>query len=199
MAVADILISGATLYKAPTGEALPSADSIEFGEAWGGNWINLGYTLTPVSLQHESDELEVEVEQVAAAVKRLRIKDSAMIETSLAELTGANINLPLDGTATTTAAGSSVRGKTVVEAGGKTAITEYAVGFEGFLKLDGTISLPVRCFLYKATIQMGGKLEFSKKAATGIPVQIKALADTSKVAGKQLLRIEIVTAKATGE
>lgn len=199
MAVSDIIIAPATLYVAPTGEALPSADTVQYGAAWGGNWVSMGYTLTPVSMQYDQELFELEVEQLTNAVKRLRTKEEAMIETTLAEITGANLNLPLDGTVTTTAAGASVRGKTVVEAGGKTAITERAVGFEGLMKVDGTIQLPVRFFFYKATIQLNGKLEFSKKAAAGIPVQIKALADTSKAVGKQIMIVQIVTAKATNE
>ena len=199
MAVSDIIIAPATIYKAPAGEALPSADTIDFGEAWGGNWVSMGYTLTPVSLNYAQELFTLEVEQLTNAVKRLRTKEEATIETTLAEITGVNLNLPLDGTVTTTAAGSSVRGKTTVEAGGKTAITEYAVGFEGLMKVDSAINLPVRVFLYKCTIELNGKLEFSKKAAAGIPLVIKALADTSKVVGKQLMIIQIVTAKATSE
>jgi len=199
MAVTDIIIAPATIYSAPTGEALPAIDTVGYGTAWGGNWVNMGYTLTPVSLQYDQELFELEVEQLTNPVKRLRTKETAMIETTLAEISGANLNLPLDGTVTTVVAGSGVRGKTTVEAGGKTTITEKAVGFEGLMKVDGTINLPVRIFFYKATIQLNGKLEFSKKAAAGIPIQIKALADTSKVVGKQILIMQIATAKATSE
>ena len=199
MAVTDIIIAPATIYSAPTGEALPAIDTVQYGTAWGGNWVNMGYTLTPVSLQYDQELFELEVEQLTNPVKRLRTKETAMIETTLAEISGANLNLPLDGTVTTVVAGASIRGKTTVEAGGKTAITEKAVGFEGLMKVDNTINLPVRIFFYKATIQLNGKLEFSKKAAAGIPIQIKALADTSKVVGKQIMIMQIATAKATNE
>lgn len=199
MAVTDIIIAPATIYSAPVGEALPAIDTVQYGVAWGGNWVNMGYTLTPVSLQYDQELFELEVEQLTNPVKRLRTKETAMIETTLAEISGANLNLPLDGTVTTVAAGASIRGKTTVEAGGKTTITEKAVGFEGLMKVDNTISLPVRIFFYKCTIQLNGKLEFSKKAAAGIPIQIKALADTSKVVGKQILIMQIATAKATNE
>jgi len=199
MAVTDIIIAPATIYSAPVGEALPAIDTVQYGTAWGGNWTNMGYTLTPVSLQYDQELFELEVEQLTNPVKRLRTKETAMIETTLAEISGANLNLPLDGTVTTVVAGSGVRGKTTVEAGGKTTITEKTVGFEGLMKVDGTINLPVRIFFYKCTIQLNGKLEFSKKAAAGIPIQIKALADTSKTVGKQILIMQIATAKATSE
>jgi hypothetical protein len=57
----------------------------------------------------------------------------------------------------------------------------------------------VRVFFYKATAELNGKLEFSKKNAMGIPLQIKALADTTKVVGKQLILIQKVTGKTTSE
>lgn len=52
---------------------------------------------------------ELEVEQITLPVKRLRQSEKATIETSMAEMSGANLALPIDGVVTTTAAGSSVR------------------------------------------------------------------------------------------
>jgi hypothetical protein len=51
----------------------------------------------------------------------------------------------------------------------------------------------VRLFLWRVNIVLNGNLEFAKAAASGIPVQIKALADTTKPAGQQLLRFQRVT------
>ena len=79
MAVSDIIIAPATIYKAPAGESLPSADSIAYGTAWGGNWVNLGYTLTPVSLNYSQDLFQLEVEQLTNPVKRLRTKEEVTI------------------------------------------------------------------------------------------------------------------------
>jgi hypothetical protein len=199
MAVSDIVISPATVYNAPVGEALPNANTIQFGQVWGGNWVNVGYTLTPVSLQYEQDLFELEVEQITLPVKRLRNKENVTIETTLAELMLSNLNLALDGTITTTAASATARGLETLEAGGRTDLSERAWGFEGLFKKDGSILLPVRVFFFRANAQLNGKLEFSKKAAVGIPLQIKALADTSKAVGKQLMMIQRVTAKMTGE
>lgn len=199
MAVSDIIISPATVYYAPVGEALPSADTVQFGTAWGGNWVNVGYTLTPISMQYEQKLFELMVEQITLPVKRLRTEENSSIETQLAEITGANLSLPLDATVTTVAATTTLRGKETVEAGGKVAITERAWGFEGLSKVDGTILLPVRVFYYKATAELNGKLEFSKKAAVGIPLIVKALADTTKAVGKQIMIIQRVTAKNTLE
>lgn len=202
MAVGDIIIAPATVYYAPVGEALPSPSTIDFGEAWGGNWVNVGYTLTPISVQVDQELFELEVEQITLPVKRLRTKESAMLETQLAEITATNLNLTVDGTVTTFAAGASQRAYEMVEFGGKTAITERAWGFEGFFKYDGASNqyqLPVRLFFFKATAQLNGKFEFAKKSAVGIPLQVKALADSTKVVGKQLGTFQKVTGKMTSE
>lgn len=199
MAVSDIIISPATVYQAPPGTALPSADTVQYGTVWGGSWVPVGYTLTPVSLSYEQDLFELEVEQITLPVKRLRQSEKATIETSLAEMTAANLALPTDGVVTTVAAGVSIRGKSTVEIGGNIAVTEKAWGFEGLLAVQGAIQLPVRVFFYKATAELNGKLEFSKKAAAGIPLTVRALADTSKAVGKQLMIVQLVTAKATNE
>ncbi len=199
MAVSDIIISPATVYQAPVGTALPSADTVQYGTAWGGSWTAIGYTLTPVTLSYEQELFELGVEQITLPVKRLRQSEKATIETSMAEMTAANLALPTDGVVTTVAAGVSIRGKSTVEVGGQIAVTEKAWGFEGLLGVSGTIQLPVRVFFYKATAELNGKLEFSKKAAAGIPLIVRALADTSKVVGKQLMVVQLVTAKATNE
>ena len=202
MAVSDIIIAPATIYYAPTGEPLPSMDTIDFGEAWGGNWINMGYTLTPISLEYKQDLFTLMVEQVTLPIKRLRMSEEVTIETSLAEINTTNLNVVLDGTVTTVAAGSSIRAKEYLQAGGKTSLLERAWGFEGLLKLDGAssnIPLPIRVFLYKGNASINGKMEFAKKNAVGIPLHIQALGDSSKAAGKQLIEIQRVTGKATTE
>lgn len=196
MAVADIVIAPATVYRAPVGEPLPSGDTIDFGEAWGGGWVNLGYTLTPVTLGWTQEIFELEVEQVTAPVKTLRVKEDGTIETTLAELTAANLNLVLDGVVTNVSAGAGTRAKEIVKAGGKTAIAEYAWGFEGLFKID-TDPLPIRVFLYRGSAILNGQLQFGKRVAAGIPIQIKALLDGGKTAGQQMIEIQKITAKAT--
>lgn len=202
MAVSDIIIAPATVYYAPVGEPLPSVHTIDFGEAWGGNWVNVGYTLTPISMKYNQELFSVEVEQVTLPVKRARVKEELMIETTLAEITMANLGLSMDGTVTMVAAGASQRAHETFEVGGKTAITERAWGFEGFFKYDGAsnqYSLPIRVFVFKANSVLNGNLEFSKKAAVGIPLQINGLGDSGKVLGKQLAIFQKVTSKTNSE
>lgn len=197
MAVTDILVSPATIYYAPVGETLPDETSVDYGEAWGGNWVNLGYTLEPISLSYETETFELEVEQITLPVRRVRTRETVMIETSLAEMTGANVGLVVDGTVTTTAAGVGQVGFDEILAGGKVDLSEYAWGFEGFRVTAANVRLPVRVFLYKGNAVLNGQLTFAKGAGVGIPIQIKALPDTTQDAGEQILVIHNVTAVAT--
>lgn len=197
MAVTDILVTPATIYYAPVGEALPDETSVGYGDAWGGNWVDLGYTLEPVSLSYETETFELEVEQITLPVRRVRTKETVMIETSLAEMTATNLALVVDGTATTTAAGVGQVGFDEILAGGSVDLSEYAWGFEGFRVTAANVRLPVRVFLYRGQAVLNGQLTFAKGAGVGIPIQIKALPDTTQTAGEQILVIHNVTAVAT--
>ena len=197
MAVTDILISPAVLWYAPVGEALPDETTVEYGDAWGGNWLSVGYTLQPLSINYNQDIFELEVEQVSTPVKRTITKESVAFETVLAEFTGANLELIFGGTLTTTAAGASQRGYQQLESGGRVDIDEYAWGFEGLYKDSSNNQFPVRVFIYRGAATLNGQLTFAKAAGVGIPISIAAQADTSKAVGKQLMVIHKVTAEAT--
>lgn len=197
MAVTDILVTPATIYYAPVGETLPDETSVAYGEAWGGNWVNLGYTLDPVAWSVEKTTFELEVEQLSTAVRSVTQTETSMIETNLAEFTGSNIALATGGTVTTTAAGVGQVGFDEITGGGSVDLSEYAWGFEGFRITSGNVRLPVRLFFYRGIAVVNGQLTFAKSAGVGIPLQVKALADTTKDPGEQLWVIHNVTAVAT--
>ena len=140
---------------------------------------------------------EVMVEQLTAAVKEKIVKENLLFETALAEMTGDNLLLALGGTLTETPASAGQRAVDELEMGGDPDITEYAFGFEGFYKDAAGTQFPVRLFVYKGVAIMNGALQFSKAQASTIPMQIKAKADTSKVVGKQLIKIQKVTSVGT--
>ena len=193
----NIIVGPATVWKAPVGEALPDETSVDYGDAWGGNWEKIGYTKTPVSFNYQTEVFEVEVEQVTGVIKQTRIKEVATIETVLAELIGSNMALVTDGTLTETAAGASQAAYDKVVAGGDPTISEYAWGFEGeFVNASG-VSFPIRFFLYRGSAIMNGALTFAKADYPGIPIQIKGMNDTAKAKGAQIYEFHRVTAAAT--
>ncbi len=200
-AVANIIKSGAVLYYAPVAEAKPDETTVVYGAAWGGNWTRVGYTKEALTLAYESEEAEIEVEEELASVKRTRIKESVTLETVLAELTAGYLQLAASeqDTVSTTAAAAAQKGYEEAGLGGVATLTERAWGFEGlFINASGDEE-PIRIFVHKGTAMLNGALEFSQKSDdyVGVPIQIKALADTTQTAGEKLVLFQRVTAEAT--
>jgi len=199
--VAQVLKSGAILYQAPVGETPPAITTVAYGGAWGGNWTRVGFTKAPLSILYEDEQFDVEVEEHLGPINRWRIKEDATLETVLAELTATYLQLAASEAygVTTGAAGIGVAGYEQTGLGDTSALAQHAWGFEG-LYVDGSgNSLPVRLFVWKGTARFNGALEFSKKSGdyVGIPLQIKALMDTTQTAGERLLRFQRATAPAT--
>lgn len=191
--ISDVLAAPARILYAPVGEAAPSETTVLYGAAWGGNWKDLGETLTPVTLALNSDTFDIEVEGSTLPVKRLRTKEEAIIETTLAEASADALALAFGTTVTTSAATTLKRGYQELSAGGDVVVKEYQFGIESLYVGANNAKFPVRMFIWKATVVINGKLEFSKKAATGIPLKIQTLGDLSKPVGQQLLKLQKVT------
>jgi hypothetical protein len=195
MAVTDIIVSPAALWYSPLSTALPDETTVAAGAAWA-SWTSLGYTLAPVELGFDVETFELEVEQLANPIRRVRTKEVATIETMLAENSAANLKLALASSqsVTTVAAGASQHGFDTLKVGGEVLMPEYQFGFEAVVYDSSNRALIKRVFVYRGTAVMGGKLSYSKKAAAGIPLKIIALADTAKAAGQQLIEVQYVTA-----
>jgi hypothetical protein len=197
MAVTDILITPAAVYNSPVGEALPDETSVAYGTAWGGNWVNLGYTLQPLTMGVDRTLFELMVEQVNGAVKRRVTDEKIDFETVLAEATPTNIQFGTGGTLTTTAAGASQVAFQSLKVGGAITLEELQWGFEGFYENAAGVQFPVRIFAYKCNAILNGRLTMAKAAATGVPLSISTMNDTAKTIGQQKIEIQRVTAVAT--
>lgn len=197
MAVADILMSPAKIYFAVTGTALPNPNSVAYNAAWGGAWSDLGYTLTPITVGYSQDLFKLEVEQITLPVKGMVTTEEVKIETTLAEITAANLLLAFGGAVATTAAGTAQVALEELKSGGSPDISYYAWGLEGLYVTAANVSLPVRILIYRGSAVLNGALTFSKKEAVGIPLQITAWADTTKAAGQQLWQFQKTTAPHT--
>ena len=195
MAVADILVGPINLWYSPVGTALPSINTVAVGAAFGAGWVSPGTTLVPLSMSYEAEELDVEVEQYPSPITRARTKETLVLETQLAEYTALNLKTAFAGTGaiTTVAAGASVHASDSYSFGGDILLPQLQWGFETWVLDASSNKLPKRVFIYKATALLGGKLEFSKKSALGVPLKINALVDTGKAAGAQLMIFQIAT------
>lgn len=178
MAVTDIIASPASIWYAPVGTTLPDETTIAYGASWGGTWVNLGYTLEPITVNMTTERFDLMVQQLLVPVRSVRTLTDVMLETTLAEFSGTNLALVTDGTKTTTAAGASQKGYDEITVDAADAsMSLYAFGIEGVRIHSSNAQLPVRVFLPRATIALNGAMQFAKDAGAGLPVQIKALVD----------------------
>lgn len=198
MSTTDILIGPATVWYAPVGEALPDPNSVAYGEAWGGNWAQIAMTKEPVKANREVSTFDVFIEQSTLPVKRGVTEEKVVFETVLAEFTASHLSLGMEGTVTTTPAAAAQVGMEEVEGGGQATLTERAWGIEASYRTDTGAVFPARLFVYRGTAVLNGELEFAKGNSTGIPLRIETLGDLTKAVGKQLWKIQKVTAAATG-
>jgi hypothetical protein len=115
----------------------------------------------------------------------------------LAEFTGANLALVLDGSNTDTAAGAAQKAYSDIKMGGDFDIGEKTWAFEGYRVDAAGTKQPVRVHILKGTAKFNGNLQFAKGAAVGIPLQIQALTKTDGTLGQRLMNILVVTAPAS--
>jgi hypothetical protein len=199
--VANVIKSGARLYVAPTGESNPDETSVAYGAAWGGNWARVGYTKAPLVMAYTSEEFDVEVEEELGPIKRRRVRETMTLETVLAELTAAYLQIAASDqdSVSETPAGGAQKAYEETGLGGEAILTEKKWGFEGLFITSGGDEEPIRLFVHIGTAMVNGKLEFSQKTTdyTGIPIQIKALADTGQSEGQKFCLFQRVTSETT--
>jgi len=198
MADLDILIGPGRLYRAPLATANPDETTVAFGAAWT-NWTAMGDLLegSGVTLSMEEEYTKVYTELSTAPVTAVRNKREPMIKCTLAEHSGDNLALILDGTKTDTAAGASQKGYSSIPFGVNTGVDFYKWGLEGFRYDSAGTQQPIRYFFHKGFLSLAGDVNFSKADPTGIPIEITVLADRSQSAGSELGELQIVTAPAS--
>jgi hypothetical protein len=194
---ANIIKSGAIVWYAPEGEALPDETSIGAGVAWGGNWARIGYTNSPLVMVYEDTRMDIMVEEMLSSLDEWRTAESARLEVTLAELIADYLGLLTDATPQTTAAGVGQVGYEELDIGGQGRVEVYAIGFEGIRYDASDNDLPVRFFLQRGTFKLNGNIEWSRKTDTyvNVPVLIKGLGQEDN--DGRLIRVQRVTAPAS--
>jgi hypothetical protein len=189
--------SGAVMWYAPAGEAEPDETTIDFGDAWGGNWARVGFTKAALVFAYEDERAEIMVEEHLGPLDEWRISEHARFETTLAELEADYLALMTEGTVTNTAAGASQDGYEELPVGGTALLTKRAWGIEGLHVNAAGESQPMRLFIARGTAKLNGTLEFSKKTDdyTGMPILIQSLADNAN--SGRMFKFQRVTAEKT--
>ena len=193
----NIISQPAWLWYAPLDEPNPNPNSIGVGDDWGGNWDWVGLTTEPLVENDETEEFEIEVQQLTSAVLSEITSESKTLTTTLAEQTAILMQLLEGGNITVTAAGASQVGMEELKSGGRTARTRYKVGFETIAVDDDGNRLPLRVFYHIATFSKGGGTSYGKGAVAGVPISIRVYPDTSQATDEQLKHWQRVLAPAT--
>ena len=198
--VTDIVRGAAKFYIAPYGEAIP-ADSVGFGEAWGGNWVGLGLTQEPLTLGAELETTPISAQEALLSIDEFISGGNMFVETVLSQLSGDILQYVMGGggTKTDTAAGAGTYGKTEFVFGGEDHLVKYTVGVESKQNDDDGTQWPVRFFLWRCTIRGNGDMEFAKdrENGTGLPIHIQVHEDLTQTQGQRWFKYQNITADPT--
>lgn len=197
MSTADILITPARVLYAPVGTAEPSETTVAYGAAWPPPWVEIALTTEPLTMNRDVSTFDAMVEQSTLPVKRSVTEEKVNFETTLAEFTAVNMQLVMEGAASTVAAGAAQAAYEQLLAGGQVSLTERMWAFEGKYINSANAAFPVRVFIWRATSVLNGAVTFGKGEQTGIPLRIESLGDLTKPVGQQVLKMVKVTAAAT--
>jgi hypothetical protein len=189
----DILKGPVTVYYAPVGEANPDPSTIGYGDPWGGNWVEVGYTEGALAAAVAEETHESEGQQSTHKLNSTVVTKDFMLEFTLKEITADHVQLVTEGTVTPTAPGAGQVGLETLTIPDQFYKTERAWGFEARHTDASGNNLPHRVFVPRATSKPNGNHEFAKDADVGIPIQVMAL----KPATGDLWTLEQTTAPAS--
>jgi len=198
MALADVLVTGATMLYSDVGTSLPNINTVAFGNygSWS-SWTSLGITTAPIRARRDREYYQLDAQQYADPVLIRLVGKRMTLRFEIAELTGPTLALLLDGTLQITPPGAGVKGLNTIDFGANLATVEKQWAFEGF-RLDsaGTMQ-PVRWFIWKAVLMLDGDFEFNKRDSTKARATLLCMADLTKPSGQEIGKIQIVTAPAS--
>lgn len=173
--VTQIVISGACKvyiapYSATALEAAP-AYTIDYGTAWGGNWVEAGYTEGGVMLTTSQEHVTANVDQVNAPVKDGIVAQNAKISVVLKEFTLAKLKQSL-GYGTVTTGGAATQDKLGVGAADFFP-TYLTVGFEGYAPVaNGTTAKYRRVIGWKCLPVSEQEISVKKDEIPGIKLDL---------------------------
>ena len=139
------------------------------------NGTSVGYTSGGVTVVHNTDKIDKEVDQSYAAVGIHKIRESFEVRTSLAEATLANLKIVWEQTQSVVES-SPTR---TLSWGMNSSVVEMALEFTG----KSPEGLARTFTVHKAVVYETGEMNLSKDSLTLVPVTFRVLPDTDLVAG----------------
>lgn len=160
-------------YSASAMEALP-ADTVARDGAWGGTWVDLGYT-GGVQYNVSNEHRHVEVDQSTIEVMSRVVKQDVEIELTLKQASVENLKYAL-GFGTLSTSGSSG----VLAVGHNPILTEYTLGIEGPSPDEDTTAAQ-RIQFYRVVPISEPEQVFTREEETVVQVKFKALLHSSSI------------------
>jgi len=191
LTVANIVVPGPckvyiAAYSASALEAAPSS-SIAYGAAWAGNWVEVGYTKGGALLKSESEDLEVEMDQVNAPLTDYITKQGATMSFVAGEATLTNIKQALGYGTVTSGSTESTLGVSATDG----LPTYYSVGFESYGHISGSMTTPKyrRAIIWKAKPKPEVELKADKSEEQVVAYSFAARYEPQATASERLYKL----------
>lgn len=172
-------------YSSTALEAAP-ANSIAKGTAWGGGWVEVGYTKGGALLKPGSEHAEVEVDQVNSVLKDFITKQSATMSFAASEATLTNLKQAF-GFGTVTSGSTE---STLGVSGTDGIPTYYTVGFECYA--PGATSSAAwyrRVIIWKALPKIEAELKADKGEEQLVAYSLEARYEAQATSTERLFKI----------
>lgn len=163
------------MYEEPysSGNSMPSDSA--WGTAWGGSWVDVGYTDGGLRFNVSTTFDDVKVDQSIDPVLVVPTGRDIRLSGNMAEFTTANMKIATgQGTSSTTAATSGIRGHTDLAFDATIALTYLTVGFDVHASGDGESFRPVA---WRSQARGNPQVQFSNSAKATIPFEVEAFPD----------------------
>jgi hypothetical protein len=163
------------MYEEPysSGNTMPTDSA--WGTAWGGSWVDVGYTDGGLRFNVSVTFDDVKVDQSIDPVLTVPTARDIRLSGNMAEFTTGNVKVATgQGTSSTTAATSGVRGHTDLAFDATLSLTYLTVGFDVHASGDGESFRPVA---WRSQARGNPQVQFSSSAKAVIPFEVEAFPD----------------------
>lgn len=172
-------------YSASSLESAP-ANSIAYGTAWGGNWVEVGYTKGGALLKPETEHLSVEVDQVNAPVTDAITAQRGTVTFAASEATLTNIKQALGYGTITTGSTESTLGVSATDY----FPTYYTIGFEQYAPgADSGDSWYRRVIVWKALPKSDLELKADKAEEQVVAYNFEARYESQATSTERLWKV----------
>lgn len=156
-----------------SGNSMPTDSA--WGTAWGGSWVDIGYTDGGLRFNVSTTFDDVKVDQSIDPVLTVATGRDIRLSGNMAEFTTANMKVATgQGTSSTTAATSGVRGHTDLAFDATIALTYLTVGFDVHASGDGESFRPVA---WRSQARSNPQVQFTATAKAAIPFEVECFPD----------------------